>query len=156
MKLKILLFFILAIFVSNCGFKVINQNYFDDYKIITKEIKGESRATYLLKNKLNYKNENAKNVIYLNIDLEKTKEVKEKNIQNEITKYEIILKAKVYYEIKDNDEKSGTFVVTKKGDYNVREKYSSTLNNEKNLVKNIIENISKKIMQNLQSSINDT
>ena len=95
------------------------------------------------------------NLIKLNIVTKKSKSIKEKNISNEITKYEIILTSKINYKSVENNA-NGNFVVTKTGNYAVMKKYSDTLNNEKNLIKTLTNEISEEIEEILKADLNDT
>ena len=63
-----------------------------------------------------YSKNNKSNVIDLNVDLKKTKTIKERNIKNEFTKFEIYLNASIEYQ----SNKNGKFVNDNKkllGDY---------------------------------------
>ena len=100
------------------------------------------------------KNKKAKKSIKLEINLDKDKKIKEKNIQNEVTKYEIILLANVKFQVPE-DNKIGDFVITQNGNYIVNDKYSITLENEKILIKNLVSNLSQKIIENLSIKLND-
>ena len=124
------LFFFLFL-LSSCGFKVVtNTNNYNFDDII---ISGDKRVNYTLKNKLiSSSNTKSINVIKLNIFTNKEKIIKEKNISNKVTKYEIKINAKVDYSfIKNGIEDNLTIVKT--GFYDVGTRYSETLNNEKKL-----------------------
>ena len=84
----------------------------------------------------------------------KIKQIEEKNINNEITKYKVIISVNVnFYLIKDN--KSDEFLISENGIYNVNERYSDTLNSEKTLIKNIVNSISDKIIKTLITKIDE-
>ena len=154
MKFKTLVILISLIFLFGCGFKVVDQNYFKEYKFVNTSITGEKRVAYLLRNKLKSINKEAPNSIQLKLDTKKTRQIKEKNIQNEITKYEITISAEVSFIIIEKNI-SGVFTVSRSGDYNVSDKYSGTLNNEKKLIKNIINDISDQILKNLKIKLDE-
>ena len=78
--------------------------------------------------------------------------IKEKNIKNETTKFEISISAVVQYRSDEN----GRFEISKKGDYNVASQYSQTLTNEKKLVKTLSESIAENIIEELILRTNDT
>ena len=123
------LFFFLFL-LSSCGFKVVtNTNNYNFDDII---ISGDKRVNYTLRNKLiSSSNTKSTNVIKLNIFTDKEKIIKEKNISNKVTKYEIKINAKVDFSfIKNGIEDNLTIVKT--GFYDVGTRYSETLNNEKN------------------------
>mgnify|MGYP001258559302 FL=1 len=151
MKLKIL---IIAFFLTGCGFKVVDQKFFEEYRFSELNITGDNRVVYLFKNKLKIDNENSYKNIKIKLDTKKIKTVKEKNIQNEITKYEIIISVKTVY-IVENSGEMGEFFLSKKGDYNINSKHSETLNNEKILIKNLINDIADQIIRNLKIRLDD-
>ena len=154
MKLKVLIYILVSIIFTNCGFKVVNQDFFKNYKFSELNITGDNKVIYLIKNKLNIDNKNSTKEIKLNIDTKKNKVVKERNIQNEITKYEITINAKIKYIIEDENI-AEEFSLTKKGDFNVKSKHSETLNTEKKLTKNLINNLSEQILKNIMIRLDD-
>ena len=89
-KLKKLITIFSIFLTVGCGYKVINKVKLNNYSISNISSTGDRRVNYILKNNLsiNSKN-NSKNVLNLELNSKKTKTVKEKNIQNQITKYEI-------------------------------------------------------------------
>ena len=91
-------------------------------------------------------------LINLEIDINKNKSIKEKNIKNEITKFEISIDAIVQYQSKKN----GKFQISKQGDFNVSSQYSQTLNNEKKLIEILSESLAESIIEELILRVNDT
>ena len=81
-----------------CGFKLANQNY--NYSLIEIDVNSNSRIGYYIKNELiaNTK-KNLENQISINLNLNQKKSVKEKNINNKITKYEIEIIADVQFSL---------------------------------------------------------
>ena len=147
------LFFFLFL-LSSCGFKVVtNTNNYNFDDII---ISGDKRVNYTLKNKLiSSSNPESINVIKLNIFTDKEKIIKEKNISNKVTKYEIKINAKIDYSfIKNGIEDNLTIVKT--GFYDVGTRYSETLNNEKKLTNLLIDSLTKEIIKNLNIKLNDS
>tara|TARA_B100001142_G_C14070094_1_gene553207 strand:+ start:87 stop:551 length:465 start_codon:yes stop_codon:yes gene_type:complete len=153
MRLNIILTLIL-IFVTNCGYKVVNQSYFDEYKIDKLNISGDKKINYLLRNKLKWNNKDYSKSINLDITNNKVKNIKEKNIQNNITKYEILITVNVNFSIL-GENKSGQFVVQRTGNYSVGGRHGITLSNEKKLVNNMVEEISEEIFKSLALSLYD-
>ena len=150
---KIIVIFI-ALLISGCGFKAVNQEYLNQYKIIELNIKGDARLSYLLKNKLKLNNEKSDKSIKLSVIIDKTKNIREKNIKNEITKYQISITAKTdYYLIEEN--KSGNFLLSVTEDYNVGSRYRETLNNEKKLINSLMADISEQLFRDLLINLND-
>jgi len=149
-----IIFIFIALLISGCGFKAVNQDDFNQYKIIELNIKGDARLSYLLKNKLKFNNENSNKSIKLNVIIDKTKNIREKNIKNEVTKYQITITAKTdYYLIEEN--KSGNFFLSVTGDHDVSTRYRETLNNEKKLINSLMADISKQLFRDLLINLND-
>ena len=147
------LFFFLFL-LSSCGFKVVtNTNNYNFDDII---ISGDKRVNYTLKNKLiSSSNPESINVIKLNIFTNKEKIIKEKNISNKVTKYEIKINAKVDFSFIKNGIKDNLTIV-KTGFYDVGTRYSETLNNEKKLTNLLIDSLTKEIIKNLNIKLNDS
>lgn len=147
------LFFFLFL-LSSCGFKVVTNT--NNYKFDDIYISGDKRINYTLKNKLiSSSNPESINVIKLNIFTNKEKIIKEKNISNKVTKYEIKINAKIDYSfIKNGIEDNLTIVKT--GFYDVGTRYSETLNNEKKLTNLLIDSLTKEIIKNLNIKLNDS
>ena len=138
----------------SCGFKVVDQNYLKNIEISETNITGDKRVAYLLRNKLKTRNSDGSRSIKLNIEIKKIKQIKEKDIQNEVTKYEITIITDVKFDLIE-ENKSEEFTVTKKNNFSVANQYSGTLNNEKNLVKNLVNEIADDIIENLAIRIDD-
>ena len=116
---------------------------------------GEGRVNYKLKNKLLFTSEsNNENLILINIETKKNKTIKEKNIKNEITKYNISITAKVETSVISNNNKI-TFTITESADSKVNNQYSKTINNEKRAIDVIVNKLSIKIIDQLRLRLND-
>lgn len=147
------LFFFLFL-LSSCGFKVVTNT--NNYKFDDIYISGDKRVNYTLKNKLiSSSNTKSTNVIKLNIFTDKEKIIKEKNISNKVTKYEIKINAKVDFSFIKNSIKDNLTIV-KTGFYDVGTRYSETLNNEKKLTNLLIDSLTKEIIKNLNIKLNDS
>ena len=143
----------LILIVSNCGFKVVDQSKLINFKVDSISISGDSRVSYIIKNKLlPYSKNNKKKIIDLDIEIKKNKDIKEKNIKNEITKFQISIITNVQY----GDDFSEKFAILKKGDYSVTNQYSQTLNNEKKLIKTLSENLAEELIEKLMERVGDT
>ena len=155
MNKKIILIFILFTIFSACGFKVVNQDKLRNFNIEKIVASGDKKINYFIKNKLKI-NRNIKNkkLITLNLNTKKTKSIKEKNIRNEITKYEIKILVDIKFTIL-GENKVGSFALVDTGDYDVSKIHSQTLNNEKNLIKILTENISDELNENLVTKVNE-
>ena len=146
---------IILIFTLSCGFKPLNYN--SNYKIIDIETKGDNKINFILKNKINL-NKNIDNPETKNVKLEilseKTKIVKEKNIQNQITKYSLIIKTNFTY-IEVTSKIKEKFSITKSGDYSVATNYSQTITNEKNLLNLLVNSIAEEFNRKLIINFSD-
>ena len=154
MKFKILTASFFLFMITACGYNVIDQNYSKKINIVETNITGDKRIAYLIRNKF-FKNDKVNDKsVKLDLVIKKIKQIEEKNINNEITKYKVIISVNVnFYLIKDN--KSDEFLISENGIYNVSERYSETLNSEKTLIKNIVNSISDKIIKTLITKIDE-
>ena len=151
---KIFVTFFLFILLANCGFKVVKNLKELNFNITEIVTKGDERTNFKIKNTILSKSKNdSENLISLVLDSNKTKSIKEKNINNSITKYEIIIATKVTYKINNNEKND--FEKIKTGIFNVSDKYSQTINNEKNLVRLLTSELSAEIINELIRSSNE-
>ena len=96
-KSFLLLFFYLTV---NCGFKVINETENSKFSIKEIQTSGDKRINFKIKNNLlAFSTKNNENNLRVNLVSKKTKNIKEKNIKNEITKYQIALNINVKFGI---------------------------------------------------------
>ena len=139
---------------SSCGFKVVNKTNLLEYSIAEISTSGDKKVNFKLKNLIQASSKNNKEkLINIEIKSERKKTVKEKNIKNEITKYEIKINVTIKYKDLGNN-KTGQFSVSNEGDYSVADQYSQTLNNEKKLTELLTNNLSDEILSELIRSIN--
>ena len=144
---------LLIILLSNCGFKVVTKDDFGDYKVKEFLTTGDSRISFDLKKKvINNSSEYSQNLIRVNMNVKKTKEIKEKNIQNEITKYTIKLSASSKIE-EINQDKNFNITKSVSADYNVEDQFIKTRNNEKKIIKSLTNNLSDQIINSIKSEL---
>ena len=144
---------IIIFLVTGCGFKVVNQSQIIDFNIDNISTTGDKRISYIIKNNLlPYSKSDGKKLLNIEIDINKNKSIKERNIKNEITKFQISITAFVQY----RSEKNGKFQISKRGNFNVSNQYSQTLNNEKKLIEMLSESIAESIIEELISRVNDS
>ena len=141
-KLNIIIIFLL---ISACGFKVVKQSELKNYYISNVKTNGDKRISYLIKNNLlNSIKDQSKEPLNIELSIKKTKGIKEKNIKNEITKYQISIN--VIVEIKNKDfTKNDQIIIVKTGEYIVSDQYSKTINNEKKLIDVLTNDLSDEI-----------
>lgn len=152
-------YFLLIIFIvaTSCGFKVIDQSKLINFSINEITASGDKRVNYKIKNKILFKSktkENYNKIVNLDLTTKKTKDIKEKNIKNEITKYQIVIEAKVKVEGL-NVKAPIEFTISKNGDFKVGIQHSQTLNNEKTLVELLSENLAEEILSEIIFKLND-
>ena len=153
-KLKLITIAISLILLTVCGFKVIDKRELLNFNIKEISTNGDKRINFELKNKLSdYNNTDSSKVIKIELDTKKTKSIKEKNISNEITKYQIKVIVNVKL-IKTDNTNNLEFTIEREGDYVVADKFSQTLNNEKKLIRNITEKISESIIGEIINKLN--
>ena len=145
----------LLIFLSNCGFKVLNNLETNNFSIREINTSGDKRINFKIKNDLiiDYSNDTTNNLI-LTLDTKKIKKIKEKNIKNEITKYEVSLVSNIELSFLENNTKH-KFTVSSNGDYLADDKYSITIQNEKRLIENLTSDLFDKIKNKINLIIND-
>jgi hypothetical protein len=154
--MKLILNTIILIFLTNaCGFKIVNLSDLNNYYISSVETKGDKKANYIIKNNLlnSFRDEN-KISLNLNLETKKVRDIKEKNIKNEITKYEVTIETLVIFE-QTNKNKKKRIIISKSGEYGVNEQYSQTITNEKNLIKVLSNEVSEEILLKLAEALDD-
>lgn len=153
MTTRSFLIFIFYLFITSCGFKAVDQNYFKGFDIVP-NIEGDDRIAYLLSNSLRKNSTLNTSKILINAKIKKDKNIKEKNIKNEITKYQIDIIIKVEFE---EVGKSETYQLdlSKSGDFDVSNRYSQTLENEKKLTKLLTNDITDDLLNLLINKLNE-
>jgi len=117
--------------------------------------RGDKRINYKIKNNLLAEtNKSSSIILIVNLETNKNKSIKEKNIKNEIEKYEILIKTKVRFNLENNKEEQ-EFNVEVIGEYSVGDRYSASINAEKSLINGLTMQISNKIRNQLNIKIND-
>ncbi len=153
-NLKLITIAISLILLTGCGFKIIDKRELLNFNIKEISTNGDRRINFELKNKLSdYNDTNSSNLIKIELDTKKTKSIKEKNISNEITKYQIKVIVNVKL-IKTDNTNNLEFTIEREGDFVVADKFSQTLNNEKKLIRNITEKISESIISEIINKLN--
>ena len=153
-NLKLITIAISLILLTGCGFKIIDKRELLNFNIKEISTNGDKRINFELKNKLSdYNDTNSSKVIKIELDTKKTKSIKEKNISNEITKYQIKVIVNVKL-IKTDITNNLEFTIELEGDYVVADKFSQTLNNEKKIIRNITEKISESIIGEIINKLN--
>ena len=150
-------FFLIVLFfvISNCGYKVLNNLETNNFNIKEISTSGDKRINFKIKNNLIIdSSKNKTNNLILKLDTKKIKKIKEKNIKNQITKYEISLISNIKLNFLEKNQKH-KFSITSNGDYLAADKYSTTLKNEKRLIQDLTNDLSNKIKKRINLITND-
>ena len=154
-KNKLISLIICLFIFSGCGFKVVNLSELNNFYINEIDTEGDKRVSYEIRNNLiSMTKDPEKKLINLKLNTNKTKIIKEKNIKNEITKYEINLAVNITTYDKKYDILH-QFTETSKGSYDVSKQHSQTLSNEKKQTMILSKKISERILSKLRNISND-
>ena len=157
MKMKTFLIIILSLgLLSSCGYKVLDKSSLANFNIVELNSTGDNKINFFIKNKLKNKitNSREENEIIIDLQTVKTKNIKEKNINNQITKYEITVVSTIEVNF-INKNISKIIQVSSSGNYDVVSSQAKTINNQDNLEKFLAEKISDDILSKLIILIND-
>ena len=150
-----LFFIILIILVSGCGFKIVNLSERNDFSVVDINANGDKKINYIIKNNILHESKkNKAKQITININTQKNKIIKEKNIKNEITKYEITIIADVVFS-EITKKNSYSFTIVKNNSYDVVSQNSITRNNEKKLVTVLSRDLADEILKEIRLKLND-
>lgn len=150
-KIKLLFILVfLMVFNSSCSYKKMNSVDQKKFDIQDFEISGGATETFIIQKKIQrFSNKKSENKIKLIIDLKKNETIKEKNIQNKVTKYNIELTADVkIIDLNKANEILRTFSANQI--YSVEDSYSNTVNNSKEANNSLIEKIANEILDQLR------
>ena len=128
-KIKILLYIIIIIGLSSCGYSRLNDQS-NEFKFNSIEINGDKRLSYILKNNLNIlsKPESKKSYDLL-INLTNSKTSKIKDATGKTTRFNMVLNGELVLTDDNKVVKNRLFTVN--NDYDVSNNHSYTIRNEK-------------------------
>ena len=147
-KIKILLYIIIIIGLSSCGYSRLNDQS-NEFKFNSIEINGDKRLSYILKNNLNLLSRPESKKSYdLLINLTSFKTSKIKDTTGKTTRFNVVLNGDL--KLTDNNKvvKNRSFTVS--NDYDVSNNHSDTIRNEKNSIQNNIDSLSEEITKYIQ------
>jgi hypothetical protein len=152
-KNKILVLLLTVLFLtSSCGYKALNVDN-NNFKIDKIKITGNKRAGFQIKNQiLSYTKKNSNRVFNLEINLKKNKLIKEKDITNKVTKYNLQIEVDVDILIKSTSSIS-KFSKVFLAEYLVAKSHSATIQNEKTALENLSENIAENIINHINLNL---
>jgi len=146
-KLTIIALIFFSLLLISCGYKKIIEK--DQGTVTINEIKisGDKRVGYGLKNDILLSSSpGSQNLINIDLDINKVKEIKNKKISGKVEKYNIILKANVKIKNLGNDIMF-TRIFSRSVDYEVMNNHSDTISNEKNAVEICASQLSDDIVK---------
>tara|TARA_B100000941_G_C28414386_1_gene505292 strand:- start:423 stop:893 length:471 start_codon:yes stop_codon:yes gene_type:complete len=140
----------ILLLISSCSYQNINSKNQKKFNIQEFDITGDPRTSFIIQKKIQrFSNEDSNNKIKLFVELNKNKSIREKNIQNKVTKYSISLLANVkIIELNSTKEINRTF--SAKREYKVEDNYSATVNNSKEANNSLIDIIVNEILDQLR------
>ena len=151
MKIKSILIFLIVIFFSSaCSYQKMNSSDQKRFDIQEFEVTGGARESFVLQKKIQrFSNKNSSNKIKILIELTKNRTIKEKNIQNKVTKYNLSLSANIkIIDLTTNREIDNNLTFNEV--YNVDNSYSSTINNSKEANNSMIDRMVNEILDQLR------
>ena len=142
------LFLSIYTLIAACGFKNSNTLLFNEFYIENIENTHNKKIDFIIKQSLRNKltNESALKKINIKISNTKDRTINEKNIQNEITKYEVRIKSELVVTDLEN-LKSQNINVVSSGIYNVVTAHIDTKRNQENLERYLSNQNVEKILR---------
>ena len=142
--------FLILISNSSCSYQKINSMDQKSFYIKEFDVVGDARESFIIQKKIQrFSNKDSNNKIKLVIELKKSETIKEKNIQNKVTKYNLALSADVtILDLVTTNKIFRSFNAVQT--YNVEDSYSNTVNNSKEANNLLIESIANEILDQLR------
>jgi hypothetical protein len=152
---KIVLLSLFFALITSCGFKVVETKYLENISISEINTVGDSKTNYKIKSNLNnILNAKGPRKIKIDIETQKEKIIKEKNINNIVKKYQIEIKSKVTFEF-IKIKKKYIYNFKKTAEYGVKDRNIKNLNTEKKIINSLSKEISNQIINKLELILND-
>ena len=146
---SIIIFFLLTLLLSGCGFKLADKTALKNYVIEEIETQGDKKSSFIIKSIfLKTIEKRGDGRLKITINTNKNKKIIEKNSSNRVTRYEINLSTKVTINFLDNDDIK-IISNSMRGSYDVSDNHITTINNQKNLEKNLAKKSGEEIMKEL-------
>lgn len=146
---SIIIFFLLTLLLSGCGFKLADKTALKNYVIEEIETQGDKKSSFIIKSIfLKTIGNRGDGRLKITINTNKNKKIIEKNSSNRVTRYEINLSTKVTINFLDNDDIK-IISNSMRGSYDVSDNHITTINNQKNLEKNLAKKSGEEIMKEL-------
>ena len=141
---------LILLLINSCSYQNMNSKDQKKFYIQEFDITGDTRTSFIIQKKIQrFSNKDSNNRIKLSVELDKSKSIEEKNIQNKVTKYRLTLSANVkIIELDSNKEIKRTFSARRI--YNVEDNYSATINNSKDANNSLIDIIVDEMLDQLR------
>ncbi len=141
---------VMLLLISSCSYQNMNSKDQKKFYIQEFDITGDTRTSFIIQKKIQrFSNEDSSNRIKLIVELNKNKTINEKNSQNKVVKYELVLSAKVkIINLSSTREINRTFNARRI--YNVEDNYSATVNNAKDANNSLIDIIVDEMLDQLR------
>ena len=148
--LKLLILCFSIFFLNSCGYKNLNSEKLNNYKIGQLDITGDQKIVYKLKNNIEiYSDKESTREYNIKINLITLKESKIKDTAGKTTRYSKILKTNMLV-TDTNNQNEYKKQFSSINDYDVGATHSDTLSNEKNASENNLNIISNEIIKYLK------
>lgn len=148
--LKICLLFFILIFLNSCGFKNLNSEKINNFRINITELKGDTKLVNILRNNLLIYAYPGASIEYdLKISLTLFNQSKIKNITGKTTRYSTTLNANTKITNKKTQQ-SYLSSFNSINYYDVSTTHSETLKNERKAINNNLNQISDQILKYLR------
>jgi len=148
--LNIILISTALLIFSSCGYKNVNLQNENNISINEIKISGNKKIGYILKNEILLISSNqGNNKLNLNLKIDKTKTINDKNTSGKIIKYDLNLNVDIFIE-NLNNSKTTNKNFFKSVSFDVSKKHSDTINNEKNNTKNLTNQMAEEIINYLR------
>ena len=141
--------------LNHCGFKVVKYGEDKNYNVINFEDVGNNNINYTIQRNL-VRTHNNQNLFDINIRIESilNKNIKEKDISNKVTKYELFVVSKVNILVIDKNEEY-EFTISDKGELKASSKINKLKYDENIILLRLANNISNQIDRKITSLLND-
>ena len=141
--------------LNHCGFKVVKYGEDKNYNVVNFEDVGNNNINYTIQRNL-VRTHNNQNLFDLNIRIESilNKNIKEKDISNKVTKYELFVVSKVNILVVDKN-KEYEFTISDKGELKASSKINKLKYDENIILLRLANNISNQIDRKITSLLND-
>ena len=147
--IKNLRFFSYYLFTNDSArlwFQKISNETINNYQVNNFKLEGDRKIGSQLKNEIFVNSKkNSENLLSIKMEVNKKKDIKERNSSNQVTKYSITIGVDlIVNNISNKKERKRSF--SKSLDYKVEDTYSQTLKNESKVLEDLNKRLSRDII----------